>query len=153
MSLSIVEKLVFLRKAPLLRELSSESLLLVADLATEVELAAGGVLFQEGEPGGKMFVIVSGRIRISTVRDRGHSQLALLAPGAVLGEMAIFADEVRSATAEAAEPSTLLAFDGADVTELVMDHPAIALAFLKQMAQRVAEANRLVSAGQTQRED
>lgn len=146
MSLSIVEKLVFLRRAPLLRELSSEALLLVARLAAQVELAAGEALFREGEPGGKMFVLVSGRIRISTARGSGDEALALLAPGAVLGEMAIFADELRSATASADEPATLLAFDGADVTELVTDHPAMALAFLKQMAQRVTEANRLVAA-------
>ncbi len=146
MSLSIVEKLVFLRQAPLLRELSSEALLLVARLAEQVELAAGDVLFREGEPGGRMFVVVRGRIRISTARGSGDEALAFLAPGAVLGEMAIFADELRSATAAAEEPATLLVFDGADVTELVTDHPVIALAFLKQMAQRVTESNRLVAA-------
>ena len=63
--------------------------------------------------------------------------------------MAILADEVRSATATASEPSTLLAFDGSGITELVMEHPAIALAFLKQMAQRVTEANRIAAGGAT----
>ncbi|MBI4868494.1 MAG: Crp/Fnr family transcriptional regulator [Candidatus Wallbacteria bacterium] len=145
MKLSIVEKLVFLRQAPLLRELPSEELLLAARLAREVELPASEVLFREGEPGGTMYVVVSGAVRITTRQTGSECELAVMGPGAILGEMSIFADEVRSATATAAEPVGLLSFDGAGITELVMEHPSIALAFLKQMAARVMQANRFAA--------
>ena len=104
--------------------------------------AAGTVLFREGDPGREMYVIVSGRVRISKrVRDVEKAMTTLPA-GEFFGEMAILNDRARSATATVIEDAELMvvgpeAFDG-----LIAHHRDVALRLIRRLAHRLEEANQ-----------
>jgi CRP-like cAMP-binding protein len=89
-----------LRPCPLFQTLSSEQLGRVAAIAERRELPAGAPVFTEGAVGDEMYVLLSGRVRISKqVRGVGEEALAILEPGAWFGEMAMIDDSPRSADA------------------------------------------------------
>ena len=62
-----LEKALALRAAPLFASLSAEALLPVAAMCDELSLDQGEVLFEAGEVGDSLFVIVSGEVSVVTV--------------------------------------------------------------------------------------
>ncbi|GAB6053739.1 hypothetical protein JCM17960_25590 [Magnetospira thiophila] len=67
-------------------------------------VAAGEIIFREGDPGHEVFIIKSGLVEISHKDDNdGHVSLAFLGEGNLFGEMALVDNEPRSATATALE--------------------------------------------------
>jgi len=75
------------------------------------KIPPGTTLFQEGDKGEEMFIIQSGKVKISK-RIRGvEKTLATLDKGEFFGEMAILNDKPRSASAETTEESEMLVID------------------------------------------
>ena len=74
----------------------------------QIALAAGTLLYREGEEADRAYLIVSGRIAIFLDRDGAEVALAERGPGEILGEMAILDGEPRSASARAAADSVLI---------------------------------------------
>lgn len=105
---------------------------------------AGTVLFEEGDPGDQMYVIQSGRVRL-TRKLRGEAQLlAVLPPGEFFGEMAIINERPRSATADVLEDAQLLVLDAQMFEALVRGNTEIALRLIKRLAARLNQANAQV---------
>jgi CRP-like cAMP-binding protein len=102
---------------------------------------AGTVLFREGDLGREMFVLVSGRVRLTKrVRDIEKS-VATLPAGEFFGEMAILNNRPRSATCTVIEDSEMIvvqpeAFDG-----LIYHHREVAVRLIRRLAHRLGEAN------------
>ena len=72
-------------------------------------LAPGSLIFTEGEAGTVAYVIEEGCVEITSLRNGSRALLARLGPGELFGEMALIDGQVRSATAHAIEPTTLVA--------------------------------------------
>ena len=107
----------------------------------EVErLQAGDILFREGEAGTVMYVVRSGRLRLSVA----GTPLAEVGPGEVLGEMALIDKAPRSATAEALEACELVPLDQQRFLFMVRETPFFSLALLKIVARRLRTMNRLL---------
>ena len=103
------ERLELLAKVPLFAGLTPAALELVALVASEESYATGDVIFEHGEVGEKLYIILSGRVRISrNVPGMGEEALAILNPGAIFGEMALLDDTPRSADARVHERVTLM---------------------------------------------
>ncbi len=110
------------------------------------KIPAGTVLFHEGDRGAEMFIIQSGRVKISK-RIRGvEKTLATLEKGEFFGEMAILNDKPRSASAEAVEASELLAIDRKTFESLIRGNVEIAVRFIKRLADRLREADEQMGA-------
>jgi CRP/FNR family transcriptional regulator, cyclic AMP receptor protein len=106
---------------------------------------AGELVFREGDAGRTMFVVRSGRVRI-TRQVRGSSKTyAVLGPGEFFGEMAIINDRVRSASAEVVEDAQLLELDVDLVEKMVVDEAEIALRIMKKLTRRLADADSLIA--------
>ncbi len=102
---------------------------------------AGTVLFKEGETGREMYVIQSGKVKISK-QVRGEEQvLAILGPGEFFGEMAILNNKPRSATATVVEESKMLVIDPKTFELLLKNNIEIAIRMIKKLAQRLQEAD------------
>ncbi|MBN1770373.1 MAG: Crp/Fnr family transcriptional regulator [Deltaproteobacteria bacterium] len=110
-----------------------------------VSYPAGTVLFQEGDPGGEMFLIVAGSVRVSKRSASGDRTLALLGPGEFFGEMAILTGEERSATAMVEEDARLVPIDAAMLEQLVARSPEISVRLLKRLAFRLKATNDLAA--------
>ncbi len=97
-----------LRQAPLFADLDDGELARVAELCREQRYRRDDVIFKEGEPGNRLFLVAEGSVRISRdVPGAGEEALAILQPGAAFGEMAVLDRSDRSTDAIANESCVL----------------------------------------------
>lgn len=140
-----------LRQVPLFSSLNNDQLDKVAAIAATREVAAGELVFREGDPGTEMFVILEGRVRISKeVPGIGEEALAILEPGSYFGEMALIDDTPRSADARAHSPVTLRVLDKAALEELMFVDRDLAYellwTFVRTLSARLRETNQKLAA-------
>jgi CRP/FNR family transcriptional regulator, cyclic AMP receptor protein len=105
------------------------------------KIPAGTVLFNEGDRGEEMYILQSGKVKISK-RIRGvEKTLATLEKGEFFGEMAILNDKPRSASAETIEECEMLMIDRKTFDALIRGNAEIAVRFIKRLADRLRETN------------
>jgi CRP-like cAMP-binding protein len=86
-----------LRNVPLFKDLDDAELAEVAEVCREERFVSGEYIFREGESGNRLYLITEGEVRISRdVPGSGEEALAILKPGALFGEMAVFDRSERS---------------------------------------------------------
>jgi CRP/FNR family cyclic AMP-dependent transcriptional regulator len=102
-----------------------------------VEVAAGEILFSEGEAGDEMFAVVEGEVELT---HQGRVIESVTA-GGILGEMALIDTAPRSATATAQTSTRIVRIDQKRFTFLVHEHPTFALQVMRVMARRLRQAN------------
>ncbi len=105
---------------------------------------AGTVLFREGDSGDCMYVIQTGRIRISKEIPGGQNTVAVLGPGEFLGEMAILNSKPRTATAEVLEDAKLLVIDPRTFEAMIANNMEVAVRMIKKLAARLDAADSLI---------
>jgi CRP/FNR family cyclic AMP-dependent transcriptional regulator len=99
------------------------------------------VLFNEGDRGEEMYILQSGRVKISK-RIRGvEKTLATLEKGEFFGEMAILNDKPRSASAETIDECEMLMIDRKTFDALIRGNAESAVRFIKRLADRLRETN------------
>lgn len=131
-----------LKNTVLFGELDDAALRELADRAVRRKYRKGTVLFVQGEEGERCFEIVSGTVKISAYHEDGREALlAVLGPGDILGELALFDQAPRSADATALEDSEVLSIDARALDEAIHAHPDIALAMLRVLGIRLRQAN------------
>jgi CRP/FNR family cyclic AMP-dependent transcriptional regulator len=104
-------------------------------------IPAGTVLFSEGDKGEEMYIIQSGKVKISKKIRGVEKTLATLDKGEFFGEMAILNDKPRSASAETLEDSDMLVIDRKTFDAMLRSNVEIAIRFIKRLADRLREAN------------
>jgi CRP/FNR family transcriptional regulator, cyclic AMP receptor protein len=125
------ERLDQLAKIELFSGLKPQALELVAKVATEETHAAGTKIFQHGDAGDKLYLILEGRVRISReVPGMGEEALAVFGPGQVFGEMALLDESPRSADARVHERCRLLAIPKDGFDDLLFLHKDLAFEVL-----------------------
>jgi CRP-like cAMP-binding protein len=139
-----------LANIPLFSGLTRAGLELVAKVATEEEHGLGAVLFEHGQAGDKLYVLLEGRVRISrNVPGVGEEALAILGPGSVFGEMALLDSAPRSADARVHERCKLLAIPKEQFDDLLFLHKDLAYevlwSFIKLLTTRLRETNDKVT--------
>jgi signal transduction histidine kinase len=130
-----------LHHVPLFSGLDEADLDRLAAKAETVVLAAGEILFHEGEEGDRAYVVEQGALEIVKQARNREILLATQGPGAVIGEMAILQAMPRTATVRAAEDSTVVAIDGDAFKELVEESTAAARSLLETMFVRWRETD------------
>jgi CRP/FNR family cyclic AMP-dependent transcriptional regulator len=136
MSVSTTE---LLRSVPLFKDLDDAELAEVAEVCREERFRSSEVIFREGESGNRLYLIVEGDVRISRdVPGSGEEALAILKPGALFGEMAVFDRSERSTHAISNGGTTVLTITRPDF-EMLLD-------FNRELAYKVLWAvTRLLS--------
>ena len=124
------------------RLLDQPSRLILADAGRELELAAGELLFEEGDTADSMFVILSGGIDILGFDDNGNEQvMSSLNVGDVFGEIALIDNAARSASARARETSRFFALDREVFLDLLSQTPPLLTQVLRGLSAKVRTAN------------
>ncbi len=101
----------------------------------------GEILFREGAPGDHMYVIQSGRVEVITTRNGTEVRLATLGEGDIIGEMAIFGQEPRSATVRAVGEVRALTVDRKNLLRRISEDPSMAFRVIQMLTRRVRELN------------
>jgi CRP-like cAMP-binding protein len=131
--LSTLEKTIMLNKAGVFAETPGEALAAVAALLEEVHLGADETIFEAGDLGDCMYVIVKGRVR---VHDQGRT-LNHLDAGEIFGEMALLDPEPRMASVTAVANTHLLRLDQEPFYELLEDRPEVVRGIIRVLCQRL----------------
>jgi len=108
------------------------------------DFPAGAVVFEEGDPGSRLYVILSGRVCIVKRTGGRAVTLARLGAGEFFGEMALLDRQPRSASAVVEEPARILELDEAAFERIVADRGEVALRILERLSRRLREANRQI---------
>ncbi|MEZ4367137.1 MAG: protein phosphatase 2C domain-containing protein [Kofleriaceae bacterium] len=139
------QKLEILRALKLFRYLSYKELVRVTSVATLLEVPAAQIVFTEGQAGDTMYAVTTGRIRLS----QDGVRVADLGRGQHFGEMSLVERSVRSLTATAVEPTTLVAIQRADFFDIIKREPALAVkllwSFVQVLGSRLRKTNHDLS--------
>ncbi len=105
---------------------------------------AGTVIFRENDDGGEMFIIQSGKVRISKNIGGKENILAVLGKGDFFGETAIVTRVKRTATATAVSDTHLLAFDRQGFRGMIEKNAKIAMNVIDKLCRRLQHANQQI---------
>jgi len=105
-------------------------------------LAAGEVVFDEGEPGGELFVVQAGEIELTRRGPRGPRLLARVAAGDFFGEISALEGTRRSARTVAVGSASVLRLDRATLEALCVGQPEVALRLIRGLAGRLRDAEQ-----------
>ena len=135
-----------LSKISLFSALQPSYLRRIANLGLEEDYALNAIIFKEGTQGDKMYLILSGSVRISRqVPGMGEEALAVLRAGTHFGEMALIDDFPRSADAVAHEACRLFVVRKEDMEDLLFVDRDLAYdllwSFVRTLSGRLRETN------------
>jgi CRP-like cAMP-binding protein len=109
------------------------------------EFPAGAVLFRAGDDGHEMYVIQSGRVRISVFSGEMEKVLDELGPGEFFGEMAVLNERPRTATATVLENSQLLVIEQEKLEILLRANSEVAIRLIRRLAKRLERTDHSVT--------
>lgn len=131
-----------LSQVPVFQSAGEEELRVIAAVATRQKLEAGMVLFCAGDTGDALYVVESGNIKISRITAEGKERiLRILGQGEVIGEMALFDEEPRSADAVAMGDTLLIRLPKAEFLKILETVPQLAIRLLAVLAARLRMMN------------
>ncbi len=126
--------------------LDKKELQVLAGSCQERTYGTGSTIFTQGDTGVGLYVLKSGKIRLTQANDpdRAEVEIGVMGPGEVMGEMALLDDLPRSATATALVDADVLVLPVWDFRGVLRQHPAMALKLLAALSRRLrkVEARR-----------
>lgn len=126
----------FLRKIPLLADLSESDLDHLSSMVEVVQLPVGAQLFAEGSASDRAYIIQEGQIDILKATAAGEMLLAIREAGEVIGEISLLDDAPRSASAWARTDSVLLAIHQDQFNQLLETSPAASRTVMRLLLSR-----------------
>jgi CRP/FNR family cyclic AMP-dependent transcriptional regulator len=139
-----LDRIQFLKTVPFFDELSNRQLKGVSDIMFERTYDADELIFEEGQPGAALFLILDGKVAVEVFRET-TTRLAVLQKGAFFGEMALLDETPRSATARALERTRTLALYRNDLNGLVQRDAKTACQIYRSLAGMIADRLRLTN--------
>jgi CRP/FNR family transcriptional regulator, cyclic AMP receptor protein len=134
-----------LRSVPLFASLDDQAAAELRNLLKEKVVPQNTALFHQGDKGNAMYLIESGRVRISIRDDDEHElTLAELAQGDFFGEMSIIDGRQRSADARVLEEARLAVLPRDDFLRFVRTKPDVALEMLSALTDRLRRTDELL---------
>jgi CRP/FNR family transcriptional regulator, cyclic AMP receptor protein len=140
-----LDRIEFLKTVPFFDQLSNRQLKRVSDIMFERTYETDELIFEEGQPGAALFLILDGKIAIEIYGETSTTHLAVLGRGAFFGEMALLDETPRSATARALERTRTLALYRNDLNGLVYRHPRTACRIYRSLAGMIGDRLRLTN--------
>src|ERR1043166_3709824 len=134
-----------IRSVPLFGSLDDKAAAELRDLLRTQDRKGGTTLFSAGDAGDAMYLIESGRVRISvTDEDKRQIVLAELARGDFFGEMAIIDGKNRSADAAVFEDAKLAVLSRDNFLSFIQSNPTVALEMLSATFSRLRQTDKML---------
>ena len=140
-TLSLMERILFLKRVPLFENLAPADIKQVAALGQEESFSDGVTIVKEGDIGDVMFIILSGEVRVLVAQGQKEVEIARRKAGEYVGEMALISREPRSATVNAVGNVRALCIDQKSFESLLRDRPDASLAVIQVLCERLQEAS------------
>ncbi|GAA4919341.1 Crp/Fnr family transcriptional regulator [Streptomonospora salina] len=135
-----------LRKAPLFEALDEEGAAALRASVSEVRLGRGQTLFSEGDEGDRLYVILSGKVKLTRAAVDGRENLlSVLGPSEMFGELSLFDPRPRTASAIAVTDAVMAGLGHDDLRPFIAQQPQVSLQLLKALANRLRRTNDVMS--------
>ncbi|HEV7935660.1 MAG TPA: Crp/Fnr family transcriptional regulator [Actinomadura sp.] len=135
-----------LSRAPLFEALDDQGAKALRANVGEVRLARGQTLFNEGETGDRLYVVLDGKIKLTrTAPDGRENLLSVLGPSEMFGELSLFDPRPRTASAIAVTECRLAGLGHDDLRPWLTGHPEVAVHLLRALAQRLRKTNDVMA--------
>lgn len=128
-----IEKVILLRGVGMFAATPEDILADVATILEEVELRRNELVFDKGEQGDSMYIIISGRVRVFD----GDKTINFLGEREIFGELALLDPEPRSASVEAVEDTRLFRLDRNTLFELMADNVGVVSGIMQVLCRRL----------------
>ena len=136
-----------LRSIELFEGLTDQDLAELGASLQRRQFAAGCMVFSQGDNGDSMYIVESGDINIHLPGEASRRiSLKDIARGEYFGELALFDEKPRSASALATTETVLLELQRRTLEGYLENRPKVALAILRTMSERLRETNTMLSA-------
>ena len=113
----------------------------------ERQVEAGQMIFNQGDAGAELYIVAEGHVNIHLPGEAStRVSLKDIGRGEYFGELALFDDKPRSASALATTHGVLLVLGRAKLESYLSDRPRAAMAILRTIGERLRETNALISA-------
>lgn len=133
------------REVPLFADLDDADLDSLIAVATRRKFSKDSVIFFEHDPGDSLFMILSGRVKVTILSDDGREIiLSVLGDKDFFGEMSLLDNEPRSATAIAMEDTEVVILHQKEFLSIVERRPRILVLLLAVLSSRLMKANHQI---------
>ena len=123
----------------------AKSLRLIEQVGQPRTAEKDALLFLEGDPADRFYVVLSGKVKISKMSSDGKEQILLMAgPGDSFGEAALFIEGTYPANAEVVETADLISFTHARFMNLIHENPSIAVNMIGRLSMLLHHLTRLI---------
>ena len=135
-----------LARSVLFQDLNLEAARALAKEMGTVELGRGEILFSEGETGDSLFIVLFGKLKLGhRALDGRHNLVAIMGPSDIVGELSLFDDGPRTATATAVTDVRLARLTRTAMHRWLSHRPETAEQLLRVIARRVRRTNDALS--------
>ncbi len=140
-----IDKRELLRQSLLFVEFAPSELDKLAQFAKLRPFKPREVIFNQGEPGRHMFIMITGAVRISILSEEGKEMiLGTFGPGDVFGEIALFDGKERTATVTAITACECLVLERQEFIAFLEQQPRAAIKLLAALAGRLRHTNEII---------
>src|SRR5262245_30049077 len=136
------QKIEMLKNVPVFHELSRRELLEVDELLHERTYELDEIIFEEGDAGHGIFIVVSGKVRVKSRCKVLESVVAEFGPGEMFGELSLFDEAPRSGTVVAMESTVVVALFQAEFSSLLMKNKSIGVKVLMAISRTMSQRAR-----------
>ena len=126
-----------LKNASLFQGLDDNQIKKIAERGERRKVADGDVVFEEGEEGHEVFVVLGGRVQITVQMGHKAEQAPVhtIVEGKVFGEFSLCSDEKRTATARAMKDTVLFVFNRDEFVKWAEEDPRFGYMVMKNLSQ------------------
>ena len=135
--MSLEEEVQVLSRVEILEPLSEEELRELLRQSPDTHLNRGEIFYTPEDTTENLFILKRGRVRIFRTLDGRELTLAEIEPGTIFGEMALTAQRLRGAYAQALEPSILISMSRADLEHLMLNKPQVGIRITHLLSERL----------------
>lgn len=130
---------------PIFSNLTYEEMMEVARITTDKTYKKGEMIYMAGDKGEKLYVIHSGKVKITRITSSGKEQvIRVLGPGEFMGELSIFSPVPLTDNGEALSETIVCMIDGSKLKDLMMKHSAIAFKVMEELSKRLEKVENLI---------
>ena len=132
-----------LLSTPIFRSLGKQALRGLEDIANLHLFSAGQLVFQEGDPGRSIYIVLDGRVQVFTKDHEGQEfPLATLESNQFFGEMALLSGKPRSSSVATAKESLLAEFSYKNMQRIMMRYPQIKEVLVQYLREREEDSKK-----------
>jgi CRP-like cAMP-binding protein len=131
------ERVRLLSLVDVFESLSEEEIKRLNGQLSDIHLEPGQIFYTPQDRSERLFVLQKGRVRVFKMIDRREFTLAVVDEGTVFGEMALTAQRLQEAYAQAIEPSEVSVMHREDLERLVLEKPEVGLKITHLLSERL----------------